>query len=229
MTMHAAFDRWWNGISLRAKITGVTVLLLTFGLTVAGAGTMTVLRTYLLEQTDQQIAAAFDKLPTPLDLQTIEDYGEGQRLNPYYLAAVSSGGRIIVDNLSDEQEALLPDTSGLTTAYVMEHQHQPVTLYNESHSAQWRVIPYPAEVEGSSAPATLLVGLNMNSTNGIIARYTVIFLGFAAAVVVFGAATTQLLVTSTFSPLRDVERTAARFAAGDYSQRLGGATPRRWL
>ena len=43
MSMHAAFDRWWNGISLRAKITGVTVLLLTFGLTVAGAGTMTVL------------------------------------------------------------------------------------------------------------------------------------------------------------------------------------------
>jgi len=43
--------------------------------------------------------------------------------------------------------------------------------------------------------------------------------------VVFGAATTQLLVTSTFAPLRDVEATAARFAAGDYSQRLGGATP----
>ena len=34
--MHASFDRWWSGISLRAKITGVTVLLLTFGLTVAG-------------------------------------------------------------------------------------------------------------------------------------------------------------------------------------------------
>ena len=22
MSMHASFDRWWNGISLRAKITG---------------------------------------------------------------------------------------------------------------------------------------------------------------------------------------------------------------
>jgi two-component system OmpR family sensor kinase len=225
MSMHASFDRWWNGISLRAKITGVTVLLLTFGLTVAGAGTMTVLRTYLLEQTDQQIAAAYEKLPQEIDLATIEAYGDGQRLNPYYLAAISSGGHIIVDNLSDEQEALLPDTSGLTSGFVIAHQHEPITLYNESHSAQWRVIPYPAEVEGSSARATLLVGLNMNNTNGIIARYTVIFLGFAAAVVVFGAATTQLLVTSTFAPLRDVEATAARFAAGDYSQRLGGATP----
>ncbi|MEO8263014.1 MAG: histidine kinase dimerization/phospho-acceptor domain-containing protein, partial [Pseudolysinimonas sp.] len=225
MSMHASFDRWWNGISLRAKITGVTVLLLTFGLTVAGAGTMTVLRTYLLEQTDQQIAAAYEKLPPTIDLSTIEAYGDGQRLNPFFLAAVDADGTILIDNVSVEQQALLPDTSTLDTDYVMSIQHQAITLYNESHSTQWRVIPYPAEVEGSSAPATLLVGLNMNSTNGIIARYTVIFLGFAVAVVVFGAATTQLMVTSTFSPLRDVEATAARFAAGDYSQRLGGATP----
>ena len=53
----------------------------------------------------------------------------------------------------------------------------------------------------------------------------VIFFGFSIVVILLGAATTQLLVTSTFAPLRDVERTAARFAAGDYSQRLGGATP----
>jgi len=32
-------------------------------------------------------------------------------------------------------------------------------------------------------------------------------------------------VTTTFRPLREVEQTAARFAGGDYSQRLSGATP----
>ncbi len=143
--MHASFDRWWNGISLRAKITGVTVLLLTFGLTVAGAGTMTVLRTYLLDQTDQQIAAAYEKLPPSIDLATIEAYGDGTRLNPFYLAAVSPGGNIMVDNLTDEQAALLPDTTQLTTEYVTAHQHEPITLYNDSHSAQWRVIPISGE------------------------------------------------------------------------------------
>ncbi|MGN6502699.1 MAG: ATP-binding protein [Pseudolysinimonas sp.] len=225
MSMHASFDRWWNGISLRAKITGVTVLLLTFGLTVAGAGTMTVLRTYLLEQTDQQIASAYEKLPDTITIATIQEYAEGSRLNPFFLAAVDADGQILVSNQNSEQTALLPDTSGLTYETVEAMDHQPTTLYNESRTTQWRVIPYPAKVAGSSEPATLLVGLNMNSTNGIIARYTVIFLGFAVAVVVFGAATTQLMVTSTFAPLRDVEATAARFAAGDYSQRLGGATP----
>src|SRR5690242_12561334 len=124
MSMHAAFERWWNGISLRAKITGVTVLLLTFGLTVAGAGTMTVLRTYLLDQIDQQIAAAYEKLDPTIDLDTIEAYGEGQRLNPFYLAAVSSDGQILTDNnLSDEQEALLPVTTELTADFVTANQH----------------------------------------------------------------------------------------------------------
>jgi two-component system OmpR family sensor kinase len=225
MSMHASFDRWWSGISLRAKITGVTVLLLTFGLTVAGTGTMTFLRNYLLDQVNTQIATAYDKLPSTIDLATIEDFGNGQKLNPYYLAAVDADGNILIDNLSDDQAAIRPNTSQLTFERATELDHQPLTLYNSSHSTQWRVIPYPAKVNGSTEPATLLVGQNMNNTNGIIARYTVIFLGFALAVVVFGAATTQLLVTSTFAPLRAVEATAARFAAGDYSQRLGGATP----
>lgn len=225
MPMRAPLSRWWNGISLRAKITGLTVLLITFGLTVAGAGTMSVLRTYLLEQADQQIAAAYEKLPAAIDIATIEAYGDGTRLNPFYLAAVDSDGRIIVDNLGESQAALRPDTSSLTVEAVSSLGNRPLTLYNESRSVQYRVIPYPAVVQGSVEPATLLVGLNMNSTNGIIARYAVIFLGFALAVVVFGAAMTQLMVTSTFSPLRAVEATAARFAAGDYSQRLGGATP----
>jgi two-component system OmpR family sensor kinase len=34
-----------------------------------------------------------------------------------------------------------------------------------------------------------------------------------------------MLVTTTFSPLREVEQTAAAIADGDFSQRLGGATP----
>jgi len=173
-----------------------------------------------------QLTGAYAALPDTINLQTIEQYGEAEssRLNPYYLAAVDANGTIIKDNLDAEHAPLQPDTSSLTLSHLIDIDGA-ITLTNKSRTAQWRVIPYPAKVGDSSQQATLLVGLNLSNTNGIIARYTVIFLGFAIAVVVFGAATTQLLVTSTFSPLRDVEATAARFAAGDYSQRLGGATP----
>ena len=53
--MRATVGEWWNSISLRAKITGVTVLVLTLGLIVSGFGVMTVLRNYLITDADRQI------------------------------------------------------------------------------------------------------------------------------------------------------------------------------
>ena len=52
--MHEILTARWNSVSLRTKITGVTVLLVTLGLLVAGVGTSTVLRNYLLERGRQQ-------------------------------------------------------------------------------------------------------------------------------------------------------------------------------
>ncbi|MFC5500630.1 sensor histidine kinase [Lysinimonas soli] len=223
--MPASFDRWWNGISLRAKITGVTVLLLTFGLAVAGAGTMSVLRGYLIDQTDAQIAAAYKALPANISIDDIQTFGDQSAgLIPYYVAAVDASGKIIDDNLTTSQASLRPVTSSLTLSHVIDLDGA-ITLSNASHTQEWRVITYPIRVDNGSAAATLLIGLSLSNVDSSVARFILIFFGFALAVIVFGAATTQLLVTSTFTPLREVEATAARFAAGDYTQRLGGATP----
>ena len=54
-SMRATVGEWWNSISLRAKITGVTVLVLTLGLIVSGFGVMTVLRNYLITDADRQL------------------------------------------------------------------------------------------------------------------------------------------------------------------------------
>jgi two-component system OmpR family sensor kinase len=224
-TRRAPLARWWNAVSLRAKVTGVTVLLLTVGLTVAGAGTMAVLRPSLLEQVDAQIEAVYAGLDRTIDFDDIREFGaQDSGLNPYYVAAVSADGELLEDNLSSGQSALQPVTSWLTLANV-SNLDGGVTLYNATKTAEWRVIASPLRVGLGSDQATLIVGLNMRDANVTLGRYGAIFFAFAIAVVVLGAAATQLLVMGAFAPLRDVERTAARFAAGDYSQRLGGATP----
>jgi two-component system, OmpR family, sensor kinase len=225
--VQASFDRWWNGISLRAKVTGVTVLLLTLGLTVAGAGTMYVLRTYLLERVDEGIAAIASNLPAGVDFDRITDFGDDVAAGeiPYYLAAVSSSGEVLDDNLSSEQRDFAPVTTDLTLSSVIALGGQGITLVDASKTVEWRVIAYANAVGSSSEQATLVIGRDLRDTNALLGRYAAIFLLFAIAVVVLGAMATQLLVTGAFMPLRDVERTAARFAAGDYSQRLGGATP----
>jgi two-component system OmpR family sensor kinase len=227
-SVHASFDRWWNGISLRAKITGVTVLLLTFGLAVAGAGTVSVLRGYLMDQTDSKV----DSLATSAVNQKAADIAScnfAYQPNGTLFTVLDAAGNVDCTNVPKGMAR--PDTSSITLPWVTALDNgagttlPKVTTASDSGKEHWRIIAFPVQLGDSSDYQILVVGQSIDDVDSTVARFTLIFFGFALAVIVFGAATTQLLVTSTFAPLRDVEATAARFAAGDYGQRLGGATP----
>ena len=229
-TAHA-FDRWWNGISLRAKITGVTVLLLTFGLVVAGAGTVSVLRGYLMDQTDSKVdsLAASAASEATLHPTNVARCAFTYQPNGTLFTLLDPDGTPLCTNVPKGSDG--PDTSTTTLAWVTALDSPAtttlpkVTLASDSGKEHWRVIAFPLQLGDDSDFVTVVVGQSIDDVDSTVSRFMLIFFGFALAVVVFGAATTQLLVTSTFAPLRDVEATAARFAAGDYSQRLGGATP----
>ncbi|MEP6841957.1 MAG: HAMP domain-containing sensor histidine kinase [Pseudolysinimonas sp.] len=227
--VRGSFDRWWNGISLRAKITGVTVLLLTFGLAVAGAGTVSVLRGYLMDQTDSKVDSLYTSAGN-LPLSSVADCSVTYSPNGTLFAVLRSNGSPVCSNVPTSRTQ--PETSQLTLAWAtsVDAQAQGTTLpkttiADKSGRSHWRVVAFPFQMSDDSNFVVIVVGQSIDDVDSTVSRFMLIFFGFALAVVVFGAATTQLLVTSTFSPLRDVEATAARFAAGDYSQRLGGATP----
>jgi two-component system OmpR family sensor kinase len=228
-TVHASFDRWWNGISLRAKITGVTVLLLTFGLVVAGAGTVSVLRGYLMDQTDSKVDSLYTSAGN-LPISTVADCSVTYSPNGTLFAVLRSNGTVACSNVPSSRSA--PETSQMTLAWAIALDAQAhgailpkTTISDSAGRSHWRAVAFPFQMSDNSDFVVIVVGQSIDDVDSTVARFMLIFFGFALAVVVFGAATTQLLVTSTFSPLRDVEATAARFAAGDYSQRLGGATP----
>ncbi|TAL43195.1 MAG: HAMP domain-containing histidine kinase, partial [Salinibacterium sp.] len=167
---------------------------------------------------------AASELPSPLNIDDAETFNDSNSFNPFYVAAVDARGKLIDDNLRPDQASLRPVVSWLTVGH-LENVARTLTLQNADHTAEWRVLALPAGVAGTGEKASLVVGLNLKNANGIVARYAVIFTFFGLTVVILGGALTRLLVTSTFAPLREVEATAARFAGGDFSQRLGGATP----
>jgi two-component system OmpR family sensor kinase len=227
-SVHASFERRWNGISLRAKITGVTVLLLTFGLAVAGAGTVSVLRGYLMDQTDSKV----DSLATSAvnqKLSSIAACAFTYQPNLTLFTVLDASGEPECTNVPKGMST--PNTDQMTLAWTIALDGSAgttfpkVTIASTSGKEHWRVIAIPVQLPDDADYSILVVGQSIDDVDSTVSRFTLIFFGFALAVIVFGAATTQLLVTSTFTPLRDVEATAARFAAGDYSQRLGGATP----
>ncbi len=233
--LHASFDRWWNGISLRTKITGVTVLLLTFGLAVVGMGTMTVLRAYMEEKVDAYARSMYDQVRGTVDengdelvrgmpVTQIIECNVRYQPNGTIVAILDAQANVLCDNVP--KDAPQPDFSNMTSSWSVAHDGGgPLPLLDETGRPAWKVKTVFTSFDNGASYVTLVVGADLTEVDNTITRYTLIFFLFAIAVILLGAAVTQLLVTSTFSPLRDVERTAARFAAGDYSQRLGGATP----
>ena len=215
---------WWNRISLRTKVTGVTVLLLTAGLIVAGVGTMAVLRGFLQDEVDAKIVSAASQLGAiePTGSSTDPQCPVSQLPNELYLAVLDSNGGIVCSNRPAGSPRPEVESLDLKTVSQIEDE---VTLPSTEAGGQWRVGAYPATDSTGMDYYTVAIALDLKDTSVIVARLAAIFLFFGLTVVIVGGALTRLLVTSTFAPLRDVEATAARFAAGDFNQRLSGAVP----
>lgn len=232
--MHEQLTQWWESISLRSKITGVTVFVVTMGLLVVGVGTLTVLQRTLIDEVDRQISQAAEVVPQAPESFNLDDFDSFDDLtpsvfsNPFYFGAVDARGALIDDNVSESSRLQAPDVTRLTSEFV-DALNGGITITSTDRTTQWRVLTFPLSVTsadtGETSTATLLIGADLADTNGVIGSFASIFLGFGLVVVILSAALTRMLVTSTFRPLRDVEATAARFASGDFSQRLGGATP----
>ena len=228
--MHEKLSERWAAISLRTKITGVTVLLLTLGLLISGLGTTAFLRPQLVRNVDDQLVASLS------DMRTIfgQDFSgstfrqahvEGAN-ESYYVALVDPEGDIVADNWRPDRDSRLrPILRGFTVAEAKEIGTSVVALTDSTGRNEWHAAVRQSTLSGSPVFYTLVVASPMRPVETFMATYLAVFFGFGVAVVVLGAALTRLLVTTTFAPLREVERTAAAFADGDFSQRLGGATP----
>lgn len=224
--MHSRLTSRWNAISLRTKMTGVSVLLLTIGLLVAGIGSMQVLRNYLTTETDSKIAVAIKQLDNSI-LQ-IEDTTAGVNCSvtsvptEFYIGVMSADGSLVCANRSETSQH--PEPSSLADTFLVPDQVL-FTVNSAPEAGQWRVVSVPQTLPTSGERVFIVVGLSLKETDTLITRYAAIFLFFGLTVVILGGALTRLLVTTSFTPLREVEATAARFAAGDFSQRLDAATP----
>ncbi|WP_411699423.1 sensor histidine kinase [Conyzicola sp.] len=207
-------------------MTTVSVLLLTLGLLVAGFGSMSVLRTYLTEDADTKINNVIASVgDAVIELREAPDGSltcvvKPLLLNTYYIGAVDETGELMCASKTGSDPH--PASEELTGVNLWS-QEDAVTVNSDPGLGHWRVVSAPRSTS-SGHFLTVVVGYNLSEIDGIISRYAAIFMFFGLTVVILGGALTRLLVTSTFNPLREVEATAARFAAGDFTQRLGGAT-----
>jgi two-component system OmpR family sensor kinase len=201
---------------------------------VSGIGTAAMLRGYVDEQMKtklQSIAASgIDQyFETPsrgsmnLDRLDFSDQTE------VFVAQYDAAGEYQRNNWDDRPSDELPKIpASLPPTYVdaINDEHYAILELEDQHGQKtFRGIAVlqTADTHGTFVP--ILIAISTKETEQLLAAYLTIFLGFGFGVIVVGALLTRMLVTTTFAPLREVEHTAAAIADGDFSQRLGGATP----
>ena len=231
--MHDPVAERWNAISLRTKITGVTVLVLTFGLLIAGVGTVVMLRPALISKVDSDLLAAAQSPVPPgfLNVESTEDDDAGDMVkdtmsSDYFTAIYDFDGKLRAATWQDRPDRSLPEISStFELSHALKQQERVFELRSLDDKTTYHAVVVPYQWDHQGNIGVVLVAISMRETETIIATYLTIFFGLGLGVIIIGALLTRLLVTSTFHPLREVEHTAAAIADGDFSQRLAVATP----
>ncbi|GAB3601285.1 sensor histidine kinase [Microbacterium tumbae] len=226
-----AVTRWWRRISLRAKVTGVTVAVLALGLVVAGIGTVPILRAALVGNIDAQLPGLTDLDLADRYFVVAPDGQGGLSFTPQddaargdtFVAFYDATGRFIAEagGAPGAGRPEWPATYTLAQAKIDE-DNRPLTIRGEKGSDFYAAVSIK---EGDGTFYVQLVALSLEEADGIIGTYFAIYITVTLFTILIAALLIRGLVTLTFRRLSHVESTAMAIASGDFSQRLTDLEP----
>lgn len=228
--MQSKIGKAWELVSLRSKLTGLSVALIGLLLLVSSFGTVTLLRAYLQQNTDNLITTAATLLsqenPSLIEPKILAKRLNLPRLPSDYLIAVldPEGNTIYRIMASDSDEDELPNLSILNLAGTAATAGLPFDLDEhgglgevtiDEHDS-WRVVAKPFR----NYAATVVVALPNSANLELLRQYRAIGGGFGFLLLAISGLSIWLTIAQALRPLREVERTAKLVASGDLSQRL---------
>lgn len=219
--------RLWERISLRSKLTALSVSIIAVLLVASSISTTMLLKTYLQRNTDTMLNAAASALshedPKTFELRlTTRKFKLPDLPSDYYIAYVNPDGTVMLSAVSvatSKQD--LPNLSAFTTDYVSKTGGKPFEIQSTNtakHTTKtWRIVAVAliGETEGS-----LVIGLPTRTGDALIDQYRNIGGIVSFILLLLSGLAIWLTITSALKPLKEVERTADAVAQGDISQRL---------
>lgn len=207
----------WKSASLRSQLVAIIMALLIVALTVTGAGTLTLLHSYLQGQVDDKLNAAVDLAhkqrsftqlqapnPVPTDYSLIL-YTPGEAPYPF-------GG--------DPENR--PDISSISVDEALGRGTQPYQVRG-TDGQNWRVVAVTVLDNGRSA--VVVIGLPLQAVDDVLKHATLVVCGVGLLTLLLASLIASWTVSRSFRPLARVEKTAAAIAAGDLSRRVEVENP----
>lgn len=223
-----AVTGWWRRISLRAKVTGVTVAVLALGLLVAGIGTVPILRNALVQNIDAQLPAlvSSDLVDRYFETSTADDVTtytpRAEQPRDFSFAIYDAEGVLRTTARGTAGGAPL-----FPAEYTLAEANAETDQILQMYGADGEVFHAAVAVIGSEGGMLRiqLVAMPLAPADRIISQYFGIYITIALITILVAALLTRGLVTLTFRRLGQVEATAMSIAAGDFRQRLTDLEP----
>ena len=217
----------WERISLRAKLTTLSVALIGLLLAVSSAGTMALLSTYLQQNLDTMLTSSAAALahedPAMLEDRLATRQVQLPRLpSDYYIAFLDQNGNLLIGLVSSTRsDQDVPNLTGFSSAYVASMHGLPFEATSASSAGKaaaksWRMVAVPL----TATPGTLVVALPTTSNSALLNQYRDIGAGFGLLLLTFSSLAMWFTITGALKPLNEVERISGAVAEGDISQRL---------
>ena len=221
-------------ISLRTRLTAISVSLIGLLLYVSSAGTIALLQTYLQQNTDTLLNSTASTLqhedPAQLEERLASQKVQLPRLpSDYYIAYLDPKGGLLIGLVSAAGKTSdVPNISGFTSEWVASTKGIPFEITSKttpkSNNGEddkvtvkgWRMVAVPL----TSMSGSLVVALPTTANMQLLNQYRNIGAGFGLLLLIISGAAIWMTISSALRPLREVERTATAVAAGDISQRL---------
>lgn len=233
--MNSKLATGWAKVSLRTKLTALSVAIIGLLLAISSAGTVSLLATYLQRSTDSVLLASAEALSDEVPDQISTRVASGQLVLPdlpsdYYIAYLDTDGGLLVGFYSGaNKNRVFPNLTKFTLPAVSRIAGVPFEINDQGlpsdgldNTKGWRIVAVPT----SSSPGSLVVALPVGNNHALIAQYRNIGTGFGLLLLLLSALAIWFTITSALRPLKEVERTAEAVAAGDISQRLVERSPK---
>ena len=239
---HRRIGRKVQAIPLSTKLVTCIIVLLTIGTIGISFSIRTLVGNYLLQKTDTQLVNQAQMIFNSMDSLDSTTSEDGRSLvNTYYVEVRDSeykrtgAGSVPMLREGVVSEPSLPSDGSIdgvtlgepfTTQAVVHVTTSRVPDHAIMQAAQspWRVVALPWSEKTKTGQVkdsgVVFIGLSMSDqidTSNTLTRFCAMV---GIAVVLIGAILGTIVVQSTLAPLKRIEKTAAKIAAGDLSQRV---------
>lgn len=218
----------WERVSLRSKLTALSVSLIGILLLVSSFGTISLLRTYLQQNMDTMLVSTATTLsnedPANIEARLASRQLDLPRLpSDYYIAYLDSTGNLLIGLVSSAESSgrVVPNLATLNLPQVATTRGVPFNIEIPHSQAttkydEWRLVALPLK----TLPGSVVVALPTEANALLISQYTTIGTSFGLLLLLISGLAIWVTISQALRPLREVERTAALVESGNISSRL---------